>query len=353
MLLEPTSPGNGAPLGEESHGASASTSGLLNDYPFFRSEDVDEAQDKVSAVFCPHALKLVLPREHVHVQHNMVRLNEITVNYLTYGALVDIDPGLLQRFYLAQIPLTGHAEIRCGNQIVLSDTKVATILNPDVPTHMRWDQDCTQALLWIPREAIERRIASLLGLESVGPLSFSVPLPQQEGSGGAWCQTVIDLVRNLDRNGSLWLQYPAAVSSMEDFLLRNLLLFQHHNFTEKLEHGTEPARPRHLQRAIDFIHANAAEPLTVTEIAQAACVSIRALEEGFRRHLNTTPVVYLRDIRLDQVRKQMLALAAAGQLASISDIAYQFGFTHLGRFAAYYKQRFGVSPSCAIRGQST
>lgn len=350
-MLETTSPGNGASLGGESDGALASAGGLLNDYPFFRSDDVDEAQDRVGAVFCPHALKLVLPREHIHVQHNMVRLNEIAVNYLTYGAMVDIDPGMLQRFYLAQIPLAGHAEVHCGDQLVLSDTRMATLLNPDMPTRMRWDRDCEQALLWIPREAIERRLATLLGLESGSPLSFSVSLPQQEGSSGVWCQTVIDLVRNLDRNGSFWLQYPAALSSMEDFLLRNLLLFQHHNFTENLQHGTEPARPRHLQRAIDYIHAHAAEPLTVTDIAQAACVSIRALEEGFRRYLNTTPVVYLRDIRLDQARQQILALAAVGQLTSISDVAYQFGFTHLGRFAAYFKQRFGVSPSCAIRAQ--
>lgn len=349
MLLELTASEHGSGPGEERHDQTVSTVGLLNNYPLFSSEDVDEAKVKVAEVFCPHTLKLIVPRQHVHAQHNMVRLNEMTINYLTYGATVEIDPGQLQRFYLAQIPLAGHAEVRCGDQLVDSDTRVATLLNPDTSTYMRWDQDCAQVLLWIPREAIERRLAMMLGVDSVGTLSFSVSLPQQEGLSSAWCQAVIDLVRNLDRNGSFWLQYPTAISSMEDFLLRNLLLFQHHNFSEKLEHGFEPARPRHLQRAIDYIQGHAAEPVTVADIAQAACVSIRALEEGFKRHLNTSPMNYLRDIRLDLVRKQITALAAAGQVVSISDIAYQFGFTHLGRFAAYYKQRFGVSPSSAIR----
>lgn len=349
MLLELTAADHDSSPADGEHGLAAPAGGLLSNYPLFSSEDVDEAKQKVAEVFCPHTLKLALPRQHVHAQHNMVRLNEMTVNYLTYGAAVDIDPGQLQRFYLVQIPLAGHAEVQCGDQLVHSDSRVATLLNPDMSTFMRWDQDCEQVLLWIPREAIERRLAMLLGMDSVGSLSFAVSLPQHEGNSSAWCQTVIDLVRNLDRNGNVWLRYPSAVSSMEDFLLRNLLLFQPHNFTEVLEHGFEPARPRHLQRAIDYIQAHAAEPLTVAEIAQAACVSIRALEEGFKRHLNTTPMIYLRDIRLDLVRKQITALAALGQSASISDIAYQFGFTHLGRFAAYYKQRFGVSPSSTLR----
>jgi AraC-like DNA-binding protein len=44
-----------------------------------------------------------------------------------------------------------------------------------------------------------------------------------------------------------------------------------------------------------------------------------------------------------------LIAAAGAEQASITDIAYRFGFTHLGRFAAYYKKRFGVSPSATLR----
>ncbi|MFO1192681.1 MAG: helix-turn-helix domain-containing protein [Rhodoferax sp.] len=34
----------------------------------------------------------------------------------------------------------------------------------------------------------------------------------------------------------------------------------------------------------------------------------------------------------------------------MTDIALQHGFIHMGRFAAYYKQRFGCSPSASLRG---
>jgi AraC-like DNA-binding protein len=35
---------------------------------------------------------------------------------------------------------------------------------------------------------------------------------------------------------------------------------------------------------------------------------------------------------------------------SVTDVALRHGFIHMGRFAAYYKQRFGCSPSTSLRG---
>jgi AraC-like DNA-binding protein len=34
---------------------------------------------------------------------------------------------------------------------------------------------------------------------------------------------------------------------------------------------------------------------------------------------------------------------------SVSEVAFRWGFTHLGRFAGAYKERFGVPPSQTLR----
>ncbi|WP_011299596.1 MULTISPECIES: AraC family transcriptional regulator [Cupriavidus] len=325
---------------------------LLAHYPLFRSKDVEETQGKVAAVFCPHVLRVVGATQHLRVQHNLVKLHDTAINFLSYGADVDIDPGRLGNFYLAQIPVAGHADIQCGAQSLVSDVRTASLLSPDTPTRMHWHQDCAQVLLWIEKAAMEHRFALLTGRDPVGSLAFDPSLPQHAGLASPWTQAVLDLARNIDQHGTHWLAFPAAVASMEDYLLRTLLLLQPHTYTYLLARSAEPARPRHMQRVIDYVHANAETPLTVADLAQIACVSVRALEEGFRRHLNTTPVGYLRDVRLDGVRQALIA-AAGAEHASITDIAYRFGFTHLGRFAAYYKQRFGVSPSATLRGEAT
>jgi transcriptional regulator GlxA family with amidase domain len=50
---------------------------------------------------------------------------------------------------------------------------------------------------------------------------------------------------------------------------------------------------------------------------------------------------YLRDRRLDRARSEILRQPAA----HITEIAAECGFTHLGRFAEQYRERFGESPS--------
>jgi len=36
----------------------------------------------------------------------------------------------------------------------------------------------------------------------------------------------------------------------------------------------------------------------------------------------------------------------------VTDVALEHGFVHMGRFAGYYKQRFGCSPSATLRQPS-
>ena len=71
----------------------------------------------------------------------------------------------------------------------------------------------------------------------------------------------------------------------------------------------------------------------------AAGVGVRALQAGFRRSLGTTPLAYLRDHRLDLARQ---ALATGRE--PVTQVAFRFGFAHLGRFSAVYRERFGESP---------
>jgi transcriptional regulator GlxA family with amidase domain len=89
-----------------------------------------------------------------------------------------------------------------------------------------------------------------------------------------------------------------------------------------------------------------AHPWSSAELAEASHVSVRSLQESFRKSLGTSPMRYLGDLRLDQVRQELTA-AAPGAL-TVSETASRWGFTHLGRFAAAYRRRFGELPSDTI-----
>jgi len=107
--------------------------------------------------------------------------------------------------------------------------------------------------------------------------------------------------------------------------------------------------PQPLRRALVFIDEHAGDPITLDEIAMAARLSPRGLQAAFRRHLETTPLAYLRSVRMDRAHRHLQG-ADPGDGVSVAAVAAKWGFTHLGRFATEYRRRFGVYPSQTLRG---
>ncbi|MCX2721114.1 helix-turn-helix transcriptional regulator [Roseibium salinum] len=104
--------------------------------------------------------------------------------------------------------------------------------------------------------------------------------------------------------------------------------------------------PRHVKRAIDFMHANMHLPITLTDISRAAGASTRALQMGFKQFRDTTPLAYLRQIRLQAVHSE---LSNNENTLTIQEVALKWGFSHMGRFSAQYRETFGVSPSITAK----
>ena len=103
---------------------------------------------------------------------------------------------------------------------------------------------------------------------------------------------------------------------------------------------------RQLRLAEDFIRAHAGAPLRVEDIGAAAGLSVRGLQATFRRHRGITPHQALTRLRLEGVRLRLLDGNAGDR---VTDVALQWGFTHLGRFSQTYAARFGESPSATLR----
>lgn len=108
------------------------------------------------------------------------------------------------------------------------------------------------------------------------------------------------------------------------------------------------ANPDTLRRAIAFIEAHPDVDLALPDIARAACVTPRALQLAFRRRLDTTPMAYLRRIRLERARRDLSA-AAPGDGTSVTTVAYRWGFSTPSRFSQHYRAAYGESPSQTLR----
>jgi len=109
----------------------------------------------------------------------------------------------------------------------------------------------------------------------------------------------------------------------------------------------DPAlRTRSLQLALEYIEAHADEPPTIDAICRATGASRRTLNYGFDDQFGVTPKQYLQMTRLQRVRRDLLR---SDPDAPISETAANWGFWHMGAFAADYRRQFGELPSETFR----
>ena len=73
------------------------------------------------------------------------------------------------------------------------------------------------------------------------------------------------------------------------------------------------------------------------------------MQIAFRRQLDTTPMAYLRRVRLDRAHEQLRA-ADPGQGTTVTTVATRWGFASPSRFTADYRAAYGELPSHALRG---
>jgi AraC-like DNA-binding protein len=114
--------------------------------------------------------------------------------------------------------------------------------------------------------------------------------------------------------------------------------------SEPCEPGKGAAKRRTaVDRVRTLIDAHPERALRLEDLCRIAGARPRTVEYGFRELLDTTPMRYIRGVRLDRVRRQLLR-AGRGD-CSISMIARRWGFVHMGQFDAHYRMLYGETPS--------
>jgi transcriptional regulator GlxA family with amidase domain len=94
--------------------------------------------------------------------------------------------------------------------------------------------------------------------------------------------------------------------------------------------------------------ANAASLPTMAEVASAVGTSVRALSGAFSRFRGMTPGAFLREQRLQGVHRDLLVADPASG-ATVSAIAFRWGYLNLGDFAGLYRKRFSELPSQTLQ----
>ncbi len=203
------------------------------------------------------------------------------------------------------------------------------------------------AVVRIPMAAVAQVAEAGAGV-AAADLRFAAITPVSAAMARRWRRLNMFVHETLDAPDSV-ADVPLVRASLVDMVAAAALtVFP--NTTMRAGHVPGPGRmePAALRRAVAFIEEHAAEPVTTSEIAEAARVTPRALQVGFRRHYGATPAGYLRRVRLERAHQDLQA-ADPARGDTVSAVAARWGFGHAARFTDFYREQYGVLPSRTLR----
>lgn len=319
----------------------------LQNHLCFHATNPMQACDQLAKIYSEHKLDVLTEQqdEPLNAWFNHAAMPRLSLNFLEYGAEVQVSAEGLDNFYLVQVPLSGQCDIQTDSKCVTARPATAFIatFNKKMQQHISADSRLLQ--IKIDRTAIEHKLSDLLERPITKPVEFDLLMPLQDPKGASWWRSIEYLINEFEQEESFLISGPG-VTGVEHAVITSLLYAQPHNYSEALQIMKTPIAPAHVKRAEQYMQDEIASPITLAELVAVCQVSERTLHESFKRFRQTTPMNYLRTIRLKNVHKDLIC---AKDKVCITDVATKWGFTQLGRFSSLYKKMYGESPSETLR----
>ena len=313
----------------------------------FRSDARLDSHAQVAGEFSDHNLHW--KRGPVETALFKASANRLKLFVLRYGAEVEVTPRPFDDFALVHLSLQGGAEIISDGTRVAVPQGRSALIAPRKSLHMWWQQGSEQLILKVPHSLMR---------EQGMPESASPVLPPIQMMNDALVPQWRLLMQSLLSAISIQEASPGHAAWVDHFE-RNIGLFLLSSHTFGAVAPSTPQPDAHMQaqalgaglpeggaaRRLDaldeYMQRRLCAPVALVDLAAAAGVSVRTLNMLCHRHRGASPMDLLRNMRLDAARDQLLSSAGA----NVTDTALQYGFGHLGRFSAYYRERFGELPS--------
>lgn len=294
------------------------------------TRDVDLARDQVARSYCPHALAPM--GGGFHARHAEAGSADLGVFSLSYGeGAVTVRPEPFGDFVLFSRPLAGALTVRgsAGPTTVAPGRTVA--LYARTAHDLDFGPGCRLLTIKLPTTLVGRAGAASGRAGDVRTGTAGDPRP--------WDAVTRLLLADVVPQGLLHTAFGASVAQLAAVAA-----------LDSFGVAQAPDRPRAaaadvVRRACEYIDAHAGNGIGLLDIAEAAGVAPRTLQDHFRDRLGTSPTAHLRRVRLERARADLLA----GRGETVAAVASRWGIGNLGRFAAEYRRAFGRSPSDDLR----
>lgn len=304
----------------------------------FDSRDPAAIHEFLSATYDPKLR--IQSKNGYRLNHHRVDTGPFAIATTRQTGHLDIDASTLGGLVIGRTR-TAHVNRSCaGSAHRFGPGEVFLVTRPEEPCTVQWHPG--EVELCVLDLSVLAQVATTAPARRPGRIEFTELGAASAALARQWRNTtsfVRDVVLNSPGAGAQQLVIGNAARMLA---AAALAVFPNTAFTEPTAADRNDATTATLRRAIAFLEEHADRDISAADIAGAAGVSLRAVQLAFRRHLGTTPMAYLRRVRLVRAHHDLVR-ADPGQ-ETVSAIASRWGFASHSRFTARYHASFGVPP---------
>lgn len=304
----------------------------------------EEAEHILSLELSRLRIQSTADRNHFRLRMNGVRLGDVLVGFNRFDVHTRVDPGRLDNAFIFSFGHEAPSLLGVDGRSVVTAPTSAAMLSPSCRLRIERPAGSGMFLMRTSPEALEERLESLTGKRLREPLQFARDVDLSTEPGATVLRIVQFVISEIEARG------PSPPATAQRSALQNLLfgalLMLPNNYSDLLtRHYRGQISPRLVQVAEEFMAAKAGSRTSITDLLAICGCSRSVLFEAFSRYRNHTPMQFLTDRRMEKARRLLLS----GSSQTVTSVAQDCGFTHLGRFAGAYRARFGESPSETLK----
>ncbi|MBC3435830.1 AraC family transcriptional regulator [Pseudomonas sp. BW16M2] len=263
---------------------------------------------------------------------------ELDLCRISYGGSVRVTSPALETIYHLQVLLNGNCLWRGHQREHHLVPGELLLINPDDPVDLTYSEDCEKFILKVPVRLLDSICDEQRWQRPSGGVRFLRNHYRLEELGG-FLNLLGMICNEAEVSGSL----PRVQGHYSQIIASKLLTLMSTNVRMETLSGAGAG----LERILDYVERNLKLEVSAEALAEQANMSVRSLYALFDRHLNTTPRQYIRQRKLERVQACLSDPSCA--VRSVTELALDYGFLHLGRFSESYRQRFGELPSETLR----
>lgn len=302
----------------------------------FHSSNIKATQQHLAGLYQRPVSLQIQKTNGLNAQVRSFKVGFTQLTSIAYGESVELQADYRNssnpaKGTLIMLCIKGSGAIEIDQEPFDLKTHFALIARPQSTLRALLTNDCERWLIRVPARPglLTKHLTSNLHINLQNHLSLSAYYEQIQALMGS--KGLLHLVQKNQEISNL----------MEQLITR---LFQ--QFVDTLDIAIENSDSDVVLQAEHYLRTFADQDVSIEKLCDFLNISPRSLQNYFKEKRNYSPSEFLQGVRLENARA---ALVNNELNKTVTEIAHECGFNHLGRFSQNYRQRYGELPSDTLK----